>query len=325
VRRRDLLALLGGTAVLRPIAGRAQQTALPVVGMLMIGTTEARGKQLEGFRQGLAEAGYSEGKNVAIEPRWAESDIARLPILAADFVARPVTVIAAISGPSALAAKATTTTIPIVFYNGFDPVELNLVASLAHPGGNLTGVAGFFGQLMPKRVELLRQLVPDATAFGFINNPKNPSAATQARDTREAARRFGIQIVAADATIEQELAPAFAALAGQVKALVLGADPLFGNRRNLVIALAAEHRLPTIYYDRQFAEAGGLVSYGDSLVEAWRQVGRYVGKVLKGATPADLPVAQPTKFELVVNLKTAKALGLLVPQSLLAGADEVIE
>jgi putative tryptophan/tyrosine transport system substrate-binding protein len=325
MRRRDLIAAFGAAAVLRPVTAGAQQTPIPVVGVLIAGPAEPFGKQLDGFRQGLSETGYREGKNVAIEPRWAEADIGRLPALAHELVARNVAVIAAMSGHSALAAKAATTTIPIVFYNGFDPVELNLVSSLAHPGGNLTGVAGFFGQLMSKRVEFLRELVPDVAAFGFIHNPQNPAAASQARDTREAARSFGIEIIAAEAANDEEIAPAFAALAGKVKGLVLGADPLFGRRRDEVVALAAEHRLPTIYYDRQFAEAGGLISYGDSLVDAWRQVGVYVGKVLNGARPADLPVAQPTKFGLVINLNTAKALGLTVPQLLLQRADEVIE
>jgi putative ABC transport system substrate-binding protein len=323
VRRRKFIALLGGAAIVAPIAATAQQ---PVIGVLVGGTLTSRSaKSIDAFRQGLAETGYVEGRNVAIEFSRAEGHYDRLPALAAELVSRRVTVIAAMSEPAAVAAKAATATIPIVFYGGSDPVAAGFITSLAHPGGNMTGVTRLVTELNPKRMEILRQLVPNAGAFGLLVNPKNPNAARQARDTVEAARTLGLRIVVANASAEDEFAAAVASLAGKADALIVAGDPLFGNRSESIAALTLQHRLPAIYNDRYFAEAGGLVSYGDSIVNAWRQVAIHTGKILAGAKPADLPVQQPTRFELVNNLTTAKALGLTVPPALLAGADEVIE
>ncbi len=325
MRRRDLLTYLGGAAVAVPLAARAQQKAMPVIGLLSSGSLSAEAKLLAAFREALGEAGYIEGRNVLIEYRWADGQYDRLPALAADLVARRAAVIAAMSAPTVLPAKAATATIPIVFYGGFDPVERGLVKSLAHPGGNVTGVSAFVNKLNPKRVELLHQLVPNAEVFGLLVNPQNPDAERQSRETREAARTLGLQMLVENASSDDALPRAFARLAEKAGGLILGGDPRFGNRRERIVELAVQNRLPAIYYDRRFVDAGGLISYGDSFVDTWRLVGVYVGKILKGAKPADLPVQQPTRFELVINLKTAKALGLTVPQSLFARADEVIE
>jgi putative ABC transport system substrate-binding protein len=275
----------------------------------------------------LEKAGYAEGRNVAIEYRWAEGDYERLPAMAADLVRREVAVIAAGGGAApALAAKAATSTIPIVFNVGGDPVKLGLVASLARPGGNLTGFNVVTGALDGKRLGLLRELVPDAGLIVVVLNPKNPNADLQLQDVQETTQRVGQQIEIADASTDGEISAALTRSATSGAAAVLvGADPLFFSRRNKIVGLIAGLGLPAIYEMREFADAGGLISYGTSLTEGYRQVGAYTGAILKGAKPADLPVAQPTKFELVINLKTAKALGLTVPPILLAQADEVIE
>jgi putative ABC transport system substrate-binding protein len=325
MKRRDLIALLGGAAGW-PLCARAQQPATPVIGFLAMGSPgSARDKLLDGFRRGLAEAGFVEGRNAAVEYRWAGEDLGRLPELASDLVARRVTVIAAMAGPPVLAANAATSTIPIVFYTGFDPVERGLVKSLARPGGNITGVSAFLNELNPKRVELLQQLVPDAKVFGLLLNPRNPDAERQSLETQKAASTMGRNLVVATASSDGELSPAFAMLAENAASLVIGPDPLFGSRRPRIVALAAEYRLATIYYDRNFVDVGGLISYGENLIDTFRQIGLYAGKIAAGAKPSELPVMRPAKFELVINLKTANALGLAVPQSLLARADEVIE
>jgi putative ABC transport system substrate-binding protein len=275
------------------------------------------------FRQGLSETGYVEGQNVAIEYRWADDRYDRLPALAGDLVGRKVDVIAAFGNVAALAAKSATSMIPIVFSSGDDPVELGLVASLARPGGNLTGVSIQVNELMPKRLELLSELVPQARVIALLVNPNNTSVE---RMMQEAARTKGVQLLILKVSTESEIDAAFATLVElQTDALLVGADPFFTNRRDQLVALAARQAVPTIYEWREFAAAGGLISYGPSRTGTWRQVGVYAGKILKGAKPADLPVQQPTTFELVVNLNTAKGLGITLPPSILARADEVIE
>jgi putative ABC transport system substrate-binding protein len=279
------------------------------------------------FRQGLSETGYVEGQNVAIEYRWAEGSYDRLPALAGEFVGRKVDLIVASGGPpAAQAAKRATSTIPIVFASGDDPVATGLVASLARPDGNLTGVSILFTELVPKLVELLSELVPEARVIALLVNPNSPEAEPTIRGAQEAARKKGVQLDILKAATGDEIDAAFVTLV-QMKggALVIGADGFFSSRSGPLVALAARYAIPTIYFRREFAAAGGLVSYAPSLTSAYRQIGTYAGKILKGAKPADLPVQQPTKFELVINLKTAKALGLAVPQLLLARADEVIE
>jgi putative ABC transport system substrate-binding protein len=324
MRRRELLLGLGG-ALASPLAAFAQQQPKPVLGVLAsTGPGRAR-KQLEGFRRGLAEQGFIDGRNLVIDYRWAEGRYDRLPAMAADLVRRRVSAIAAMAAPAALAAKAATSTVPVVFYSGFDPVEQGLVASLAHPGGNLTGFSAFFAMLNPKRVQLLREVVPKAATFALLFNPRLPTSPAQVAAMRKAVQAVGVSLVLAHASTDKELRDAFASLAGRVDGLLLAPDPFFGFRRDRIVALAARYRLPAIYHFRQFVDAGGLISYGDSVSDAWRQVGVYSGKVLNGAKPADLPIAQPTKFELCINLKTAKALGLTVPPLILAQADEVIQ
>jgi len=302
----------------------AQQKAMPVIGLL--GSTST-GANVLAFRQGLSDAGYLEGQNVAIEPRWAEGRYDRLPALAAELVGQKVDVIVTMGGtPPALAAKNATSTIPIVFSTG-DPVERGLVASLARPGGNLTGVSIMLTELMPKRLDLLSQLAPQAGVIALLVNPNNAIAAEpMIRNVREAARAKGLQFHILKAGTESEIEAAYAALAQlRDRALLVTLDPLFNNRIDQLVALAARYVIPAIYASRDFAAAGGLMSYGPSLVYSVRQQGVYAGKILNGAKPADLPVEQPTRFELVINLKTAKELGLTVPPSILARADEVIE
>jgi len=318
--------LLLGSAITMPSALCAQQKAMPVIGFLGGTSPSPMAPFTAAFRQGLSETGYVEGQNVAIEYRWAEGRYDRLPALAADFVDRKVHVIVAGGGmPSALAAKTATSTIPVVFNVGTDPVESGLVTSLARPGGNLTGVTGI-AELMAKRLELVSEIVPQAGVIALLVNPNNASAEPMMRDVQEAARAKGLQLHIVKASTESEIDAAFATLVQlHAGALVLGADPLSASRLDRLAALAARDAVPAIYDRREFAAAGGLISYGSSLTANYRQIGIYVGKILNGAKPADLPVEQPTTFELVVNLKTAKALGLTVPPSILARADEVIE
>jgi putative ABC transport system substrate-binding protein len=324
MRRRDFIILLAGGALTAARGLRAQQKAMPVIGYLATGSP---GASLAAFHQGLSETGYVEGQNVAIEYRWAEGHYDRLPAFAADLVGRKVDVIATIGGPSAaLAVKNATSTIPIVFIIGTDPVETGLVVSFARPGGNLTGFSIISAELMPKRFELLSEMVPQAAVIGLLVNPNNATAEPMMRDMQEAARTKGLQLHILKASTESEIDVAFATLVQlRAGALLVGNDPFFFSRRDQLVALAARHAVPAMYEWREFTAAGGLISYGTSLAGTFRQFGVYVGRILAGAKPADLPVEQPTRFELVVNLKTAKTLGLTVPPSILSRADEVIE
>jgi putative tryptophan/tyrosine transport system substrate-binding protein len=326
MRRREFIAGLSATAAW-PLAARAQQGAVPVIGYLHVGSSAEGIPFAANFINGLSEAGYTLGRNVAIEYRFAEDKSDRLPELAADLVRRRVAVIATLGGLGpASAAKAATTTIPIVFGSGGDPVQGGLVTSLNRPGGNLTGISFLSAELVPKRLELMHQLLPRAARFAVLVNPNSPSAASNINTARAAASAIGTQIEFFDARTDREIDTAFASLVQKrADALVLAGDPIFSNGRVHIATLAARHAVPTISYDRAFAEAGGLMSYGSSLSDQYRQVGIYTGRVLKGEKPADLPVVQPTRFELVINLKTAKTLGLEVPQSILLRADEVIE
>jgi putative tryptophan/tyrosine transport system substrate-binding protein len=326
VRRREFITLLGGAAAW-PLAARAQQAAMPVIGFLASTSPTAWAPYLTAFKQGLREAGYIEGQNVTIEYRWAEGDYARLPALAADLVRRHVAVLVAVGGSSsAKAAKAASSTIPIVFTTGGDPVGLGLVASLNRPGGNVTGVALLVAEMESKRFGLLRDMVPTATLVAVLLNSRSPVSTTELNDVQEAARAVGQQIHILNASSEQELDAAFASLAKLgVGALLVGSDPFFNSRRSYLVSLAARARVPAIYELREYVVAGGLMSYGTSLVNGYRQVGLYTGRILKGEKPQDLPVVQSTKFEFVINLKTAKALGLEVPLRLQELADEVIE
>jgi putative ABC transport system substrate-binding protein len=323
MNRRELL-ILGGGAVGWPFAAYAQQKAMPVIGVLGATPPGPVAADIAAFRRGLSETGYVEGQNVTIEYRWAEGHSDRLPALAADLVGRKVDVIAALAGtPPAQAARTVTSTIPIVFASG-DPVGLGLVASLARPGGNLTGVSSL--DLSPKRIEMISELVPQAKVIALLVNPNNPIAESVIRSAQEAARTKGVQLHILKASTESEIDTAFATVAEtHFGALVMSSDGLFNSRLNQLAALASRHAVPAIYDWREFPAAGGLISYGPSRTGIFRQVGIHVGKILNGAKPADLPVEQPTRFELVINLKTAKALGLTIPQSLLARADEVIE
>ncbi len=328
MKRRDMILGLGG-AVVWPLAVRAQQKAMPVIGFLSGGSPGPLSPFLAAFRQGLGDIGYVEGQNVAIEYRWAEGSYDRLPALAADLVGRKVDLIATNAIPSAFAAKNATSTIPIVFEVGTDPVRDGLVSSLARPGGNLTGAAFMLVELVPKRLELLSELVPRAKVIAVLVNPNNSNTEPMIRDVQEAARAKRLQLHILKAGAEAEIETTFAALRRlHCRALVVAADPFFGSRREQLVALTSRHAVPAIYFLREFVAAGGLISYGPSrtgMWHPWHQVGIYAGKILNGAKPADLPVQQPTQFELVINLKTAKALGLTVPQSIFARADEVIE
>jgi putative tryptophan/tyrosine transport system substrate-binding protein len=326
MRRREFIAMLG-IAAAWPLTARAQQAAMPVVGFLHTGSLELNGKFLVGFRQGLAQSGFIEGKNVRIEFRWAAGQDERLPELAADLVNRRVSVIASpASTPAALAAKAATATIPIVFATGGDPVALGLVASLNRPGGNVTGIAFQTVELAGKELALLHELLPQARRFVALVNPNLALSDTVIKGLQPAAAALGLQVEIVRATTDREIEAAFARLSRSPGiALLLGPDPSFTSRRVQLVALAARYALPAIYVAREFAEVGGLISYGPDLTNAYRETGLYSGRILKGENPADLPVAQPTKFELVINLQTARTLGLAIPEKLLALADEVIE
>jgi putative ABC transport system substrate-binding protein len=327
MRRREFIWLFGGAAVLWPLAVYAQQRPLPVIGFLNVASPGPLRQQIAAFREGLKESGYVEGQNVAVEYRWAEGQYERLPELAADLVRQQVSVIFVGGGaPAELAVKAATTTIPIVFSTGGDPVRSGLVASLNQPSGNITGVYHFATGLEAKRLGLLHEMLPKATPIAVLINPNYADAENQLRDVQEAAARLGVQLVVVRANAESDFNAAFSTVVQQRSgALLVCASPFFNNRREQLVVLAARHALPTIYEWRDFAAAGGLMSYGTSLADAYRQVGVYVGLILKGAKPADLPIVQATRFEFVINLSTAKALGIEVPPTLLARADEVIE
>jgi ABC-type uncharacterized transport system substrate-binding protein len=327
MERREFITLLGGTVASWPLAARAQQPSMPVIGFLHPTSLDAYADRLRPFREGLKDAGFIEGENVAIEYRWAENQMDRLPALAAELARRQVAVIAAPGPPAALAAKAATTTIPIVFLMNEDPVRLGLVASLARPGGNLTGINIFSAELAAKRLDLLRELVPGAARVGVLVNPVNATTTESTlRDVEPAARAIGLQIQVLNASTSREIDAAFATFVRErPDAVFVGADSFFVSRRVQLTNLAVRHAVPAIYSARDFAEVGGLMSYGASLTDASRQMGVYTGRILKGAKPADLPVVQSTKFELVINAQTARMLGLTVPQTLLVAADEVIE
>jgi putative ABC transport system substrate-binding protein len=327
VRRREFIALAGGVAASWPLAARAQQAALPVIGFLHSGSRDMFTRPVAAFHQGLAEAGFVEGRTVTVEYRWAENHYDRLPAMAADLVGHGVRIIATPgSTPAALAAKAASSEIPLVFLIGNDPVKLGLVASLNAPGGNVTGISFLINALEAKKLEVMHELVPAASTIGVLLNPKNPIVATQLKDVREAALVLGLNILPLDVDGESGIEAAFATLREQhAGALLVTADPALTSWRDRMIGLAARDAIPTVYHLREFTDAGGLISYGTSLSDGYRQVGLYVGRILKGSRPADLPVQQPTKFELVINLKTARKLKLDIPATLLARADEVIE
>ena len=327
MRRREFITLLGGAAAAWPLAARAQQPTIPVIGYLSSTSSGPYAPFVAAFQQGLKETGFVVGQNVTIEYSWAEGQFDRLPQLAADLVRRQVAIIAVGGGGvTALAAKDATSTIPIVFAFGSDPVKLGLVASLNRPGGNITGVSYLAVVLGLKRLELLREMLPKAAAIGFLMNPGSPNTAFDLPDMEAAARTLGQQLIIANASSDVEIGTAFETLMQQrADALVIQADPFLFSRRTDLAALALRDKIPTIYFERDFAAAGGLLSYGTDFVDANREAGIYAGRILKGAKPADLPVLQPTRFQLVINLKTAKALGLEVPPKLLALADEVIE
>jgi putative tryptophan/tyrosine transport system substrate-binding protein len=327
MKRRTFITLLGAAAAAWPLAARAQQPAMPVIGFMSARGPEDSAYLLEAFHRALAEDGFVEGQNVAIEFRWAHGQYDRLPAIAAELVSRRVNVITAVGGdPSPLAAKRATSTIPIVFGMGSDPVSAGLVESFNRPGGNVTGVTLLTNLMEPKRLGLLRELAPAAPLIGILLNPNFRPAALQLQQIEEAARGVGQRIAVTRASTDEELDAAFAALVEErVDALLVAADPYFGVRRERIVAFAARQRLPAIYQFREFAVAGGLLSYGINLPDIYRQFGVYTAKILKGAKPADLPVLQPTKFETVINLKTAKALGIKISDNLLSLADEVIE
>jgi len=327
IRRREFIALLGGAAVAWPLAARSQQPAMPVIGFIEQTSPDAHAHRLRAFRQGLKETGYVEGENVAIEYRWAEGQTDRLPALAADLVRRRVAVIAAVSNASALAAKAATTTIPIVFMVPEEPVRLGLVASLARPGGNLTGINFFISELTAKRLELMRELVPTTARVAVLVNPANATnTQITLREVEATAQAIGLQIQIFNAGTSREIDATFATFVRErPDVLFVGGDPFFNSRRVQLTHLTSRHAIPASYSNRDFPEVGGLMSYGSNIADATRQVGVYAGRVLKGTKPADLPVMQSSKFELVINAQTARMLDLTVPPSLLAAADEVIE
>jgi putative ABC transport system substrate-binding protein len=326
MRRRDFITLLGGAAATWPLAARAQQPAMPVVGYLSAGTSSGDARPVAAFVKGLGETGYQDGKNVKIEYRWAENQYDRLSAMAADLARQRVAVISAMTTPAARAAKAATPTIPVVFTTIADPVQIGFVSSLNRPGGNVTGVTLLSVEVGPKLLELLHGAVPSASVIALLLNPTNPNAESQSKNTQEAALKLGVTIHVLNASTERDFDAAFAKLRElRAGALIIGQDVLFNSRSEQLAALTLRHAVPAIYPQPEFAAAGGLISYGASRSDAWRQAGIYVGRVLKGEKPAELPVVQSAKFEFVINLKTAKSLNLAVPQGLLNAADEVIE
>jgi putative tryptophan/tyrosine transport system substrate-binding protein len=325
LKRRSFITLLGGAAATWPLAARAQQPTMPVIGFLSAVPPSSTPKWVDGFRRGLAETGYEEGRNLAVEYRWSDSDYDRLPALAADLIERRVAVIVAVGVDPAHAAKTATTTIPIVFFMSGDPVAENLVSSLNQPTGNLTGVTTFAGLLTSKRLELLRELAPSARIAALMN-PNNSNAKFRLKEIEEASRILDLRVEIVNTRNADEIDGAFASLLKRgTDALLVVDDQVFYNASSKLVALAMRNRIPTMYPHSEFAEVGGLISYASNYAERFRQVGIYTAQILKGAKPAELPVDQPTKFQLVINLNTARALGLSVPQSLLARADEVIE
>jgi putative ABC transport system substrate-binding protein len=327
VKRREFITLLGGAAAAWPLAARAQQAAkLPIIGYLGLTSAETDAYLLASFRKGLSEAGYDESRNLIIDYRFAERDVSRLPALAAELVARNVNAIFTVTTVSTLALKAATSRLPIVFAIGVDPIKSGLVASLNRPGGNLTGVSFFASQMEAKRLGLLHELVPQVDLIAALLNPNNPFFENQSKDLDEASRALGLKLLIEAASNEREIASAFTNFARErAGAVLVGADPYFNSKRELVILPATEHRLPAIYEWREFVEAGGLMSYGTSLTGACREASDFVVRILRGANPADLPVSQVTKFEFILNLKTAKAIGVKISDNLLSLADEVIE
>jgi putative tryptophan/tyrosine transport system substrate-binding protein len=326
MKRREFIIVLSGAVAAWPLAARAQQTAMPVIGFLNSASPDGFAPYAAAFRQGLKEAGYVEGQNATIEYRWAEGQYDRLPALAADLVRRKLTVIAATSTPAALATKAATSTIPIVFTTADDPIRLGLVASLNRPGGNVTGVNNLLVELGSKQLGLIRELAPVTSKIAVLMNPNFPGTERQLRDAEAAAGMIGLQFIVLRATTEPEIDAAFASVAQLGgAALLVAADPFFVAHRDHIVALAARHAIPAIYPVREFAVAGGLMSYGTDLADSYRQAGIYAGRIVRGEKPADLPVQRSTKFEFVINFKTAKALGLAVPNSMQLLADEVIE
>jgi putative tryptophan/tyrosine transport system substrate-binding protein len=326
MRRRDFITLVGGAAAAWPLAARAQQPAMPVIGFLSSLSASVTSKRIVSFGQGLSETGYTVGQDVMVETRMAEGQYERLPAFAADLVGRRVNLIAALAPPAAFAAKIATTTIPIVFVGALDPVKVGLVASLNRPGGNVTGVTFIGSSLGAKRLELARELVPNVGVIALLTHPNSPDALEELRGLQSAATAIGQQLLVVSATSDHDFEVAFASIAQQrAGVLLIGQDPFLFQAGDQLVGLAARHRIPAIYGNGELVTAGALLSYGASVPDAWRLAGVYAGRILKGARPADLPVVQPTKFELLINLKTAKALGLEIPDRLLALADEVIE